>query len=135
MNEYIYIYIWWKEHPCKIQIMYAYIIVTELILKHRKLKLSFSNNYIKMSLLLNSRFSEFAKFRKFLKLELQRIQRFIFSVIFSDPHFKQLLTHSKFHRNWIKNNNYNNRFIETRFNFHFVSKIISVDITYIPKIQ
>ena len=115
--------------------MYAYIIVTELILKHRKLKLSFSNNYIKMSLLLNSRFSEFAKFRKFPKLELQRIQRFIFFCGFFRSSFQTVVTPSKFNRNLNKNNNYNNRFIETRFNFYFVSKLISVDITYIPKIQ
>ena len=34
-----------------------------------------------------------------------------------------------------KYNNYNNRFIETRVNFYFISTIISVDIMYISKIQ
>jgi hypothetical protein len=45
---------------------------------------------------------------------------------FSEPYFKQLLTHLKFHRNCVKNNNYNIRFIETHVNFYFISTIISV---------
>jgi len=67
---------------------------------------------------------------------MQTIQTFVFiSEQFSESHFKRLLTYSEFHRNRIKNNNYNNKLIETLVNFYFISKIISVDITYIPKIQ
>jgi hypothetical protein len=33
------------------------------------------------------------------------------------------------------NNYYDNIFIESRVNFHFILTTISVDITYIPKIQ